>query len=625
MRNKTLKIAALAVCLVVLAALSGCASGMSSDYNPYSEEIDDSWTITQMNVKIDVNDDRSADVTEIISVRFNAFGKHGIYRDLATNSGEKYRGITVSPVDYTFERNPGLLSVRIGSEDDVYAFGATERYTINYTIIPPDADDADSYYMNVVGFGYSTKIEQVSVEMNFPAAPVNVEYVAGKYGATGGSGRLVTASENGGKRILISATGGLDAYEGITVNAALPENTMHNRFDASFLITLLIGLALICAVAAVKLTKGKNRALVPVSGFYPPEDNGKRLTPVRMGMLIDSMCSAEDVTSMIFYWASKGYLRLEEAGADMKIIKVCDLPPDSSAYETAMFSKLFSLGDSVFTDQLKMRFYTVIDMVKAGVTGEYAGRLYEKKVRMISAGMAVLTALYMVVMLITAYLKISLKYFNALGFIAIIPVAAVYAAGMFLSANWEKLRSKRKILMPLYALAAFALCWLGTLPIPSYGMGMTEKICLAVCGAVCSCIASFISRRTDYYNKVLGEIVGFRDFITFAEKDKLEMMLQDNPQYYYDVLPFANVLGVSDIWEDKFKDLTVPPPSYYNGTGAVFSVLAFNSFYRRSFDSFRAAATTRPAQSSRSGGGRSSGGGGVRGGGGFGGGGGRSW
>ena len=34
------------------------------------------------------------------------------------------------------------------------------------------------------------------------------------------------------------------------------------------------------------------------------------------------------------------------------------------------------------------------------------------------------------------------------------------------------------------------------------------------------------------------------------------------------VLPYAQVLHVSDIWIDKFKDITLPQPAWYEGTQA---------------------------------------------------------
>ena len=100
------------------------------------------------------------------------------------------------------------------------------------------------------------------------------------------------------------------------------------------------------------------------------------------------------------------------------------------------------------------------------------------------------------------------------------------------------------------------------------------------------------------------------------------MLLEENPQYYYDILPYANVLGVSDKWENKFKELTIQPPAYVSGPDLI-DLHIYASLVRSLNRDMSAAMAQKPSSSSRSGFGGFSGGGGF-GGGGFGGGGGGS-
>ena len=62
-------------------------------------------------------------------------------------------------------------------------------------------------------------------------------------------------------------------------------------------------------------------------------------------------------------------------------------------------------------------------------------------------------------------------------------------------------------------------------------------------------------------------------------------MLQENPQLYYDVLPYAQVLGVTKEWEGKFKSITIEPPSWCSGEASfsVFDYVLLNSMLRSSF------------------------------------------
>ena len=135
----------------------------------------------------------------------------------------------------------------------------------------------------------------------------------------------------------------------------------------------------------------------------------------------------------------------------------------------------------------------------------------------------------------------------------------------------------------------------------------------------------YLPKRTKYGNEMLGKLKGFKNFLETAEKEKLEAMVLDNPNYFYDILPFTYVLGVSDKWIKKFETISLQAPTWYNSPNA-FDVSTFGSFVNSTMVSAESAMASSPSSSSSGGsssGGGSSGGGSS--GGGSGGGGGGSW
>ena len=131
-------------------------------------------------------------------------------------------------------------------------------------------------------------------------------------------------------------------------------------------------------------------------------------------------------------------------------------------------------------------------------------------------------------------------------------------------------------------------------------------------------VIKVIPKRTIYGNELLGKIKGFKTFLETAEKAKLEAMVMENPNYFYDILPYTYVLGVSEKWIKKFETISLQAPSWYDSpTG--FNVTSFGSFMNTTMTSAQSAMTSSPSSSS----GGSSGGGSS--GGGSGGGGGGSW
>lgn len=94
----------------------------------------------------------------------------------------------------------------------------------------------------------------------------------------------------------------------------------------------------------------------------------------------------------------------------------------------------------------------------------------------------------------------------------------------------------------------------------------------------------------------------------------------EDPTYFYNILPYTYVLGVSDKWIKKFESISLQAPSWYDSPNA-FDMVSFGTFMNSTMVSAQSVMSSSP--SSDSGGGGSSGGGSS--GGGSGGGGGGSW
>lgn len=146
-------------------------------------------------------------------------------------------------------------------------------------------------------------------------------------------------------------------------------------------------------------------------------------------------------------------------------------------------------------------------------------------------------------------------------------------------------------------------------------------IAFVVCGIADIILALFMffgSKRTKAGNQVYGQILGFKEFIKKAELDRLKMLVEENPSYYYDIMPYAYVLGLSDQWIENFETMHMPEPDWYSGRDP-FGDAVFYSMVR----SANACATAPETSGGGSSGGGFSGGGFS--GGGSGGGGGGAW
>ena len=148
----------------------------------------------------------------------------------------------------------------------------------------------------------------------------------------------------------------------------------------------------------------------------------------------------------------------------------------------------------------------------------------------------------------------------------------------------------------LLIMAQGGVSWL-----PVYGVGL---LCL---GALVMFVA-IMPKRTPEGSRLRQHALGLKKFLTGVEKPRLEALARTNPHYFYDILPFAYVLDVSDVWIKKFAGLTVPDPDWYEGSS--FSAASFARLADRSLDSCSIKDSGGGSYSGGSGGGSGGGGGG---------------
>lgn len=660
-KNSVAVIVIFAVAVIFFAAIITVACLIPDDPY-YAEPPDYSMRIERMDVDIEWNADRSCKVKQDLTVRFDVNKEmeyaHGIYVDIPVNSGEKVRGlkITTQPsVPYELEHENGYNIVRavVGDPGRLFRTDETLRCVLTYDYITPVHPKGDDILaIMAIGKGWTCPIADAAVHVSFPEKP-DLTASDLNYGVFVGGRELTektgTAAWTDDRSLEIKLARGfthdkvqyaLLPFSGVEVAYKMPDGTLAERDDFEPVPTAIIGSVILLAVVLLMLFLGRDKPLTPIVDFYPPRIDGKdgekrHMLPVQMGKIIDGVCSSSDVTSLIFYWASKGYIEIEERDGKTYFKKIRDVD-EVTDYERKMFKALFKKAKEnadgvpeIALDSLTYKFSQTVQETAAAVNAEYRGKLYKPGFNALSVIAAVICALYGVIAATVASLRIGAGFINFGGVLAALPVVLTTVCGAAINRYYFKLSDgKRKGLLFLYAVLSALLSLVVSFVIPFDVMGLFERLFFAFSLGATAAITPFLTVRTQFYDEQLNGIIGFRNFIRDAEKEKLEMLLADDPQYYYDILPYANVLGVSDIWEDKFKNLTVAPPDYYHSDGNVlFDILVFRSLVR----TVGTTLVSRPPSASKGsfsggfGGGRGGGGGGGFSGGSFGGGGGGRW
>ncbi|MEG1650736.1 MAG: DUF2207 domain-containing protein [Oscillospiraceae bacterium] len=418
----------------------------------------------------------------------------------------------------------------------------------------------------------------------------------------------------------------MSAERDVYVNLEMPETEFLRRGTAFDIIVPIFGALVLCVIAFFALTK-RDRKLNPVPEFYPPDG----MNPAEMGYAIDAHADAKDMTSLIYYWASKKLLKIEiQDENSFTFRKLAEMGQGFMPYERKMFNGLWA-GDatSVTNKELEEKYYKHINAALAEIRGQKKGKDgYIDGGRSAASWTAgCLTPILCVALAFAAAISRGFPFAGevfALMLVLVLCFTISISVSGLMRKRYKSNSAVGRIFSGIWlAIRALIIVVLVSATLGSRVLAMPSAVFTGLCIALISAVAPLIQRRTEFGSDSLEKALGFKQFLMTAEKERLKMLLDENPDYYYDILPYAQVLGVSDQWSHRFDGLMLEEPSWAEGSHSTMSTaMMLNSLN----GSMGRSLTSMPSSSGGSGigGGGGFSGGGFSGGG-SGGGGGSSW
>lgn len=557
---------------------------------PLNASASNAFSITRYHIEMEVFDDNSYLITENIDVKFD-YERHGIYRSIPTTSANGMPvKITEVDVNKPFEKiyNDEYLDIKIGSAD--YYADEETTYVIKYLYQrgKDGIDEYDELFFNLVGTEWDNTISNITFDITMPhdfdESKINFTY--GTKGFTENELVIYTVE---GRRIVGQLNKELSFYEGLTIALPLPNGYYSTAKSTSvefikifdqYKMIILLGVAGL--VSFLTLIFGRNRTVYPPVEFYPP----KGLTPADIGYIYDASVDPQDVTSLVIYWAHRGYLMIEEVPHPKKknkteiyLHKLKD--PDSTFkdYEEYMFRVLFNTrgnGDRVnFSDQ-KKTFYSVVNEVERKLLNVWKDnketRIYSEWNSFFRFLTNVTGFLILVILHTLIFKQASMTFeWGYLEDYVVVIMCTILAWIMYprIAGFTRSLANIKKTLPSVRFKRMFKpFFWLIViLGLYGYTLYIINYILVGSLGLLCVATISFVSnkiqKRTKTGDKFTERIMGFRNFILHAEKDKINMLINEDPRYFFNVLPYAVVFGVTDKWASKFTNIKIPQPDWY--------------------------------------------------------------
>lgn len=517
------------------------------------------------------------EVKETITVSFSE-PRRGIFRTIPYRyrmDGKeleiKIFDVDVNGSKYTTYHEGNNFVIKIGDKD-IFVDG-TQTYQISYKVKKAFvlAENHTEFYWNILGNEWPVEVKniQYSVQLDkaMPMSPNDYYIYTGIRGDTSKDATITYFMD----KFEGSSTRAFAPHEGLTLAINLPIDYVKRPGKWELLWEKYgkagIGGFLFLLISGFFFRTwskyGKDYPIVRMVQYAPP----KELNPAEAGVLIDERADNVDILALLPYWAHNGHITITRIPKkwgkdDHELTKIKPLPSDAGPYESIVFDGLFATRNTVKVSDLENTFYEYLQSAKTSL-----------KTHLSHMGV---------------YYPVSIK----MQIYSMIASVLLAFAGIFLGIFFESI-----------ALGG--------------ALGLSSLI-----GFVFS---NYMLKKNERGVHLYQQVLGFKMFVKAAEKDKIEWLLKEDPDYFEKTLPYAMIFGYAKQWSKKFDGLLIQPPKWYVTTGGYyhgsFTPSEFGSSFQSSINDIQSVFTSVP--SSSGGGGGFSGGGSS--GGGFGGGGGGSW
>ena len=616
MKRKIFAILSLVICLII--GFMVCPSESNA-----SNILDDNISFNTIQKDIVIGEDKVLQVTETLGVSYKRSDINvGFTRNISRANtitrevnGKKYSNTTFASLT--------LESVTIDGEPDTGAFLTSDSeyyyintgtdgvkmasgdytYVLNYTYdLGEDFINAfDDFTFDILDYEYLNDIKSFSSTITFPS---NLEELEGVSLEEGGSVSFHTNqtgldidysyTQVAGKTELKIVASNINSRHGITIQVILPNHYFNTSYTPSILYYVMLAVFCISILAISLIFVGqhvKNKCIITPE-FYPPEN----MSPIGVAKAYRGHIKPNDFASLIIYWASRGYVKLDlKEKNNVVITKLKDIDKHEKRSEQDYFNAIFKSSD-VFSTHDNARYNPEISGAVTQINLENKPTKSNLPKFLIHL-FAILPPLAMI--------GWSIQY---LGF-TFTPLLMLFPLIAIIIALYTQIPIGFKVVWCLiFGGVPLVLLILQYLVLRCY-----DPFGFIYIAFILFLLLNFVSPFAKDFSQdkeLRGKILGFKNFLVTAEVAKLEMLVEENPQYFYNILPYCYVFGITKKIQEKFAKLKSSTWSTEVDTNILCASVLLHTMRP----------LNTPIRTTSSGGGRSFGGGGF--GGSFGGGGG---
>lgn len=496
----------------------------------------ENFYIQNYEVKLEVNEKKLVKVEEEIEVYFLQ-PSHGIIREIPHKKASvtNIRAQGKNSVD----NYGGTVEIKLGSADKTVS--GTHHYHITYNF--NYRDNKSEFYHNIIGPEWGVPVKKASFTLVMPKAidPEKAGISMGGIDAAGfESGAEYSITDN--IKIEGRTLRELQPGEGITFRVEVPPGYFEKYHP--YAVYIAVALLSLLAIASCYIWNryGKDDHVTPVVTFKIPSG----VNAVQAELAYKGRASDKGLSALLVELANKDYVKIDNKSDSFLIEKI--KPFEQVSLEQEYMNALFGNDSSVTRSQIEksQTYYKKCRSIVASANEErkiiYDEKTIKGRLPKIMAG--IISAVIFVSLF--AFCDFSISTFISAETIG--PVALLFLFGTpFVADEWD-IGAKLSLLIS-GGMIVFVFFITGSSSYEYLNVFVFGIACLAI-SWIC---ADNLPKRSPKGKQLMSELQGLRKFIMTAEKYELEAMAEKDPKHFYDILPYAFVLDVSDVWIKKLN------------------------------------------------------------------------
>lgn len=533
-----------------------------TDVERENKVVNDQYYFTEYSVDVDISKDNVYLISENINASYRNFiipieKKIPVRNRYHSNYKYHNKRAIISDIRsdgyYTLDFNEGYRIVSLGKENRDEKL-ANYKVSYKYNVGKDTLEDNDEivYFFNNT---YDAKIDKLKYNIYLPKEvdDIKVTFVDNEGHVLEDYNYTVNGTLISGEIDQV-----IEPDQIIGIRVVLPDYYFENATSniSSISILSIIVPILLTVISVIIWFVFGNHKTDKNTVLYPY----KALNSLEIGYLYNGKVLENDIATLVFYLANKGYIEVVKENNKYKLVKVKDYKSNNEV-EKVFMEYLFKDRVEVTSKELTKSLYRITKMVR-----DIQDNDKNKKTLFVNSIFNYKIVFWLMIGVIFVMVTINLINEYTPKHLMINLIVSGLGYGLLLFSLLGNNKKIEKMIMGSIAIimviAPLALTVLGAFKVDilitmSYIIGV---VCMFSIGY----IAKAMPCRTIFGFKVLKSINGYKNTLLNCGIDYIAKEVKSNHNYFYDVLPYSFVLGISDKWFKRCASLKISKPDWYD-------------------------------------------------------------